>query len=119
MSLSPVGYVKIVARPEGEAPEWVRDAWIGVRLPLVRRETVQTKGFGVLTGPKSWFGQMWGCLTGRAFPVAGYLVEAAHAVELLGWTRPEAAAWWREHGGAFINPGRMFVFDRSACEVVD
>ncbi len=119
MSLPPVGYVRIVERPEGEAPEWVRDAWIGVRLPLCRRGTTQTAGFGVLTGPKSWLGQMWGCLTGRASPMSGYLVEAAQAVEMLGWTRPDAARWWREHGGEIIKPGRIFVFDTAACEQAD
>jgi hypothetical protein len=51
--------------------------------------------------------------------MSGYLVEAAHAVEMLGWTRPDAARWWREHGGEIIKPGRIFVFDTAACEEAD
>jgi hypothetical protein len=115
----PAGNVRIIARPEGEAPEWVRDAWIGVRVPLVRREILRTGGFGVVTGPKTWLGQMLGCLTGQAFPATGYLVDAAQAVEMLAWTRPDAATWWRENGGGLIRPGRSFVFDAPACELVD
>jgi hypothetical protein len=110
------GFIKIVARPDGEAPEWVRDAWIGVKLPLLRPEVVRTAGFGVVRGPRSYLGQLWGCLTGQSFAVSGYIVDAAHAVEMLGWTRPDAAAWWREHGGAVLNPGRSLVFDAEACE---
>ncbi|GLK48704.1 hypothetical protein GCM10017620_16770 [Brevundimonas intermedia] len=108
--------VRIVRRPDGEAPEWVRDAWIGLVLPLARDDAVTTAGFGVRTLPKGRVMTWWRCVTRQYEVVTGYLVESSEAIRILGETRPEAADWWRSHTPVFTKPGQMFIFDAPACE---
>jgi len=108
--------VRIVQRPEGEAPQWVRDAWIGLELPLLDKAPVTTVGFGVLTGPKSRFMEWWRCLLRRYVVVTGYEVESATAIRLLAEVRPDAADWWKRRTPRFLAPGAVFVFDAPACE---
>jgi hypothetical protein len=41
--------IRIVSAPPGEAPQWVREQWIGCELPLVARMAIGTfSGVGVL-----------------------------------------------------------------------
>jgi hypothetical protein len=114
-----ISTVRIIARPEGEAPEWVRDAWIGLELPLVHAGAVETLGFGVLTGPKYRWVESLLCRLGRAQRVCGYVVPADEAVERLAGKSPEAARWWRENAARYTQPGAAFVFDVPACEPFD
>ena len=108
--------IRIVQRPIGEAPEWVRDAWIGVSLPTASALQRDWRGFGVLTGPHHWLAQIWALLCGNSFTVKGYAVNAKIAVDRLADHSPEAAAWWREHAPLILNGKRNFVFDSPACE---
>lgn len=108
--------VEIVQAPIGEAPDWVREAWVGLRLPVM--DCRPSFSFGVLSGPRSWIGQWMAILTGRAERVEGYWVESAGAIALLERIRPDAAAWWRGHVPEFSKPGRVFVFDLPACNPV-
>lgn len=108
--------IKIVQTPLGEAPEWVREAWIGVTIPLVVAEARGYQGFGVLTGPKSWFACWWRLITRQTEPVEGYLVSAAEAVELLAFSRPQAAQRWRQNAPHLLGPKAHFVFDTAACK---
>ncbi len=73
----------------------MRDAWIGVEIPLLVEEPVSTFGFGVLTGPKNIALDWFLGLIGRAKPVAGYVVAADTAVACLMERAPAAADWWR------------------------
>jgi hypothetical protein len=111
--------IKIVRRPLGEAPEWVRDAWIGLSLPLISRRQRTWHGLGVLSGPHNAIHQIWAILTGKSFLITGYSVNAKTAVALLAESHPEAAAWWREHTPKLIRGRRCFVFDSDACERLD
>lgn len=113
---APCGRIRIVRRPQGEAPEWVRDAWIGIELPLLNPEVVTAETYGVLTGPKSRLGHWIGRLTGRVLRKSGYLVDANLAVRLLETRNPTAAIWWRTHAGVVVAPGGEFIFDLQACE---
>lgn len=115
---APAGRIRIIQRPEGEAPEWVRDAWIGLELPLLHPEPITTPGVGVLSGPKTWLGWMIRRFTGRFERFTGYLVDANDAVLRLEKRNPTAAIWWRTHAGALVAPGGEFIFDTAACEVV-
>lgn len=108
--------IKIVRRPVGEAPEWVRDEWIGLSLPLALKRERDWRGLGVLTGPHHWLSQVWALLSGNNFKVTGYAVNAKIAVDLLADCNPHAAAWWREHTPQMLNGRRYFVFDSAACE---
>lgn len=107
--------VRIVRRPIGEAPDWVRDAWIGSDLPLALSRERRWLAFGVLTMPKTRLRQGWALLTGRGVKLSGYLVNASAAVEILEDVRPDAAAWWREHTPEMLDGKGRFVFDTDAC----
>lgn len=108
--------IDIVRRPIGEAPEWVRDAWIGLRLPLAVAGRRKSRGFGVLTGPTSIWRQLLMLVTGRAEVVDGYVVNAAHAIDILASYDPKAADWWRQHTPDLLDGSRNFAFDADCCE---
>jgi hypothetical protein len=115
----PTAKIRIVAVPPGEAPFWVRQEWVGLALPLTRYVRPQSAlTFGVLSGPPSWLGQIWGMLMGRAVRDIGYAVEGAKAVELLQAKSPDAARWWREHAAHLLGPRRYLLFHEHVCEIV-
>lgn len=95
---------------------WVREAWVGLELPLASRRELTCATVGILTGPRSYMGQIWARVTGRTERVTGYLVQSAPAIALLSTADPQAAAWWRESAPRFCQGGSCFVFDSSACE---
>ena len=111
--------IRIVARPEGEAPESVRDAWIGLELPVLHPAQVETLGFGVLTGPKSLWMQRLKTFLGQAQKTSGYIVLADQAIERLAAKDPAAAKWWRDNAAHLVAPGAAFIFDAPACELLD
>jgi hypothetical protein len=112
----PAFKVRIIRAPIGEAPEWVREAWVGLELPLVHLGEVTVETGGVLTGPRSWLGYWWARLTRRLEVVSGYVVRSDRAIILLSGSRPDAAAWWQTHAPMFCEPGAEFIFDAPACE---
>ncbi len=59
--------IEIVFPPAGEAPLWVREKWIGLRLPVASPEAkpVCALTAGVLTGPK---GLLAALAHGRSLP---------------------------------------------------
>ncbi len=107
----------IVKRPIGEAPEWVRDAWIGLQLPLARRGQRTWWTHGVLTGQKGWLAITWALVTGELESTSGYAVSAATAVELLSKNNGRAAKWWRQNAATRITKGKLFIFDAAACRL--
>lgn len=109
--------IKIVQTPLGEAPQWVREAWIGFTFPVIG-EKQRMAAYGVLTRPRNWFSQVWANFTGKSFELAGYLVNAKLAVDILAAQHPDAAAWWREHVPEELHGERQFLFDEDACEEV-
>lgn len=113
----PKPYVTIVQRPIGEAPEWVRDAWIGLRLPLARRGQRTWWTGGVITGPKSLLATTWALMTGRLESVSGYAVAASIAIEVLSSSNGVAAEWWRQNAATRITKGKLFIFDVAACRL--
>lgn len=87
--------IMIIKTPRGEAPEEVRQAWVGLVLPCIGN-----------FGPDS----VCGVLTGEVidYGLEMYNVWQAEACEILAGTAPAAAAWWRSKG--FPKAGRMFTF---------
>ena len=57
------GRIRIVAVPAGEAPQWVRETWVGIELPLALRQAHNVHTFGVLSGPRSFLAALWRLLT--------------------------------------------------------
>ena len=109
--------ITIVHMPLGEAPEWVREAWIGLTFPVIG-EKQQMQAYGVLTAPRNWFSQVWANICGRSFALTGYVVNAKVAVDTLAEHNPDAAEWWREHLPHVLDGQRTFIFDADACEEV-
>jgi len=113
--LSP-GTVEIVATPAGEAPLWVREAWIGMALPLSpgpnggMHEVVGVLSLG---RRPSLLGRL---LLGRARRrISGYRVPSAEAIRLLAEHRADAAQWWRTNTD--LTACGDFLFDAPACRV--
>lgn len=110
--------IKVLRRPIGEAPDWVRDAWIGLSLPLAMERKRDWVGLGVLSGPINVLSQICAVLRGKGSKVTGYAVNAKTAVDLLAEVQPEAAQWWRENTPRLLTDSRRFIFDAAACEPV-
>ena len=120
--------IKIISTPPGEAPQEIRDAWIGLVLPLAvpsARRAVVT--WGVVTGPKTHWKRQW-CLMlgkgrrlllGKAQDKIGYVVNANAAVMLLERVNPIAAGWWKQNAAHMLLPGHIFMFAVEACEEVE
>lgn len=109
--------IRITDVPPGEAPEWVRQAWVGLSLPLASGEygpRAMPTG-GVLTGPRGCATAVLHLLTGKVRWKTGYVVDAELAVCLLEENDPEAAEWWRDNAPHAIRPGRHFVFPAEVC----
>jgi hypothetical protein len=112
------GAVEIVATPEGEAPLWVREAWVGLILPLVPGWGKRNwRSFGVLSAPRTRLGALWGTLF-NARRVEGYLVPSAEAIRLLAMRNPGAATWWRTHTDFADCEQACFIFDAPACRPI-
>ena len=107
--------IEIIGRPAGQAPLWVRDAWIGVTLPTTPRAARAWLGMGVLDGAGGWPARLWAVMRGRSYKISGYAVRAKAAVRLLERTNPAAAAWWREHAADLLGGRGVFIFEAEVC----
>lgn len=112
--------IRITDTPPGEAPDWVRKAWVGLTLPLARGQDglKTTRTHGVLTGPKTMLGQLFAFLMGNFEVRSGYVVEAQAAFDILVTANPDAAEWWRSQCPELNQPDRNFMFAAEVCEEV-
>jgi hypothetical protein len=102
------GRIRIIAPPPGEAPEYVRRAWVGLELALAPGEAQPR--------PLATFG----VLSGRGEETTfGYAVPGPTAVALLTHHDREAAQWWRENAPHVLDARFLFVFAAECCEKVD
>jgi hypothetical protein len=121
--------IRIVKCPGGQAPADVRQAWVGLSLPVLSLPpgAIPWREMGILSGSRSLLG-LW--LKGRIQSIKliksptspgprmpGYRVDPAVAVNLLEKTNPEAAAWWRTNASHLFRPGICFLFDEACCVV--
>jgi hypothetical protein len=95
--------IRIVKAPPGEAPQEIREAWIGLVLPT-NEQTMQIGDRQV------------GALGGKPQNLGGYKVDGATAITILGEANPEAAQWW--HSNAPIALQNTLVFAKEVCEEV-
>ncbi len=95
MPNQPDGTIQILRTPRGEAPEWVRKAWVGCSLSCFARQYVDDNT-GVVSRMVEKRSEV-------------YIVDQAVAIEALERNAPHAAAWWRSQG--FPQPGKSFSFD--------
>ena len=113
--------IRIEAVPPGEAPQWVREQWVGLALPLVGGQSSPRSVLtsGVLSGPKSVWASLVAMFSGRLVRRTGYLVESSAAVAILASKSPAAARWWRENTPRLVRPGRYLVFPYEVGRVVE
>ncbi|MEK8048500.1 hypothetical protein [Ideonella margarita] len=113
--------LQITNVPDGEAPQWVREMWVGLSVPIAQRDPspLSVWTFGVLSGPRNivlcWLAYFKGDLR----KARGYLVEVPNAIDALAVKSPEAAAWWRTNTPHLIRPRRYFVFQQADVHVID
>ena len=116
--------IEIVSTPVGDAPLKVRQAWIGLILPLPFPSpdgpvsTPAISVFAISTGWQSWL--RW--LFRRPYPevdFTGYFVPSAEAIRILGEASPHAAHWWRRNMPSLLRADGSLVFDAGCCRLVD
>ena len=100
--------VKIINIPAGEAPPHIREAWVGLVLPLAEPELRRIRSAGVLNGPGLYFKYIYKFLTGQYTNYEGYVVEGTTAIAILARHNPAAAKWWRENSPYFLNLVSLF-----------
>jgi hypothetical protein len=113
------GRIRIVAVPMGEAPQWVREKWVGLELPLALGNARNVHTFGILTGPRGFLAALWRVLTGHSTRRRGYAVEVAAAMAALERVHPDAAAWWRTNASHLFIRKRYFLFREEECRPID
>ena len=98
--------IRIVGVPPGEAPQSIREQWVGLVLPLAPdlSSACRTETYGVVSGKKD------------EELAIGYVVEFEDAMAVLARKSPEAASWWREHTVHLICEGGALLFDEYVCE---
>jgi len=99
------GTITITRRPKGEAPRWVREAWIGLTLPCHSYMGYPEGGLdqGVLTQAP---------VRRNDYGFSAPQAEAIAALETSG--RRRAAKWWRDHG--FPQGGQCFGFSEECVD---
>jgi hypothetical protein len=110
--------IRIISTPPGEAPLEIREAWIGLVLPLAEPKIRKGLAFGVLSAPNGILKQGWEILMGRAQKTSSYVVNAKTAIEILESANPAAATWWRENTPHLLAPYRKFGLALEACELI-
>ncbi len=94
--------IKIIATPPGQAPEWVREEWIGVEIPIPKQPSR-----GIQMGVRG----------GKAENAGGHQVDTREAMEALRKKSPEAADWWEQNVPLASIPS--LVFSKDVCEVIE
>jgi hypothetical protein len=97
--------IEIIARPPGQAPEWVRDAWIGIKLPVSEEQPgLDATLRGVVD------------LENTSENANGYAVDGFEAFDLLKKHNSDAALWWQENAATALL-GKL-VFKRDVCKEI-
>ncbi|MBC7526981.1 MAG: hypothetical protein H7308_05475 [Chthonomonadaceae bacterium] len=108
--------IRVIGVPDGEAPHYIRSAWVGCVLPLdplgPLYATLQDTE-GVLSGTrKTAFTRLFA----RVKQVPGYSVLVSDALEALALHNPVAAQWWRENVPHLIEANGTLIFEASVCQ---
>ena len=103
-TVTATGRIMIVRTPAGQAPEEIRQSWIGVTLPC---EPI----VGFSSGTE--IGAVTGELVKKRYC---FHVPQAPAIEALEQVAPEAAKWWRELG--YPHPDMWFTFGEDEAKII-
>ena len=94
-------FVKIISTPPGQAPEWVRQKWVGLDLPT---------SLPIANGIEM------GVLGGKVENRGGYHVNTEVAIEILEKKSPEAALWWTNNVPVHLMA--QLVFKAECCQLI-
>lgn len=111
--------IRITSVPPGDAPLWVREKWVGVKLQSVLGASPKIFPAASVLASPSFFASLQRLITGQRRKVNGYPVRVTSAIAELEKACPEAAMWWRENTPQLVSPSHFFVFEATACEVVN
>jgi hypothetical protein len=109
--------IRIIKTPRGAAPEWVREAWVGLRLPLgdyPPGDPRLLRRFGVTS---YWRKRFFPWTAARFQPADFFPVHANKAIAVLQKTQPDAAGWWTENTPHLLHPTARLIFRRDECEL--
>ena len=121
--LTPWRGIRIGSTPQGEAPIAIRQAWIGLTLPLLETAPSEAEtmiveiGFRNPAGLLSLLKQRLGFKPPTTIWQA-YTVQAASALRLLESHSPDAARWWQRNTPWLFEPAQILAFDADCCELV-
>ena len=99
------------------APEWVREAWVGLVLPLGDHPAGDPRllrRFGVTS---FWRKRLFPWTAARYEPADFFPVFANKAIAVLQKTQPDAAWWWTENTPHLLHPTARLIFRRDECEL--
>lgn len=80
----------------------MRQAWVGLTVPLAAGET----------GPRP-------AKTAGGVEKVGYVVDSHLALQVLAAHAPAAAAWWKQNAPDYLQPGRALLFPAEPCQEVE
>lgn len=110
--------LKIVSRPSGDDPDWVRDAWVGLVLPTVLAQPKSFRSIPVSENSADTFNQIKAIFAGKSFRMLGFPVHGKSAIDILGEANPEAAKWWRENHPSIASGKGFLIFQAEECEII-
>ena len=93
----PQRFIRVTSRPAGEAPDAIRDNWIGLVLPVLHEAI----------GPPADLPEA--PRVGRL----GYAVRWSDAMRILGAKHPEARDWWKLN----VQATTTVIFEESCCKL--
>ncbi|MDZ5450911.1 hypothetical protein [Labrys sp. ZIDIC5] len=122
-SLPPWRGIRIGSTPQGAAPIAIRQAWIGLTLPLQETAPSSPQTMIVETEFRDPANRLDALKLRLGFkrPTAiwqAYTVQAAGALRLLESHSPDAARWWRQNTPWLYQPAQVLAFDADCCELV-
>ena len=101
-------WIEIIKTPDGEAPEWVREKWVGLILPVINTEPYEEESFFELgKKPATSKKQQTG------FFVCGFI-----ALYLLAQKSIEAVNWFLSNTRPINSLLKGFIFSESEVKVI-
>lgn len=115
--------IEITDLPDGKNPQWVRQAWVGLKLPCLSDVPVKSRVLEIddRSSRSDWPGLLRNMLfgrTGRYVERHGYQVSAKAAVGILSLSNEDAAVWWIDNARAQINQDVPLLFETRCCRLL-
>jgi hypothetical protein len=95
--------IEIVSTPSGEAPEWVREAWVGLQFRAEKSDPREDR-------IKKQYGKMNNA--------GGWKIKKTKAIRALSKKNKEAAQWFKNKDNVPLWRMSFFIFGTQFCEVI-